>query len=332
MRVVLKVTGGPHKGQHRVLHRGQTLRIGRSDWAELCCHLDESLSRLHFEVIAGEDGCEIVDLNSRNGTFVNGRPIQKALLKDGDEVRAGASKFALGVSGDNPLTASSKSDLRYVEAASDPQLAAGLKGRLAARFDSKALPSGWSSYRGRIEEAAPGVLAELLQQAWPVHLLYDPHRAAPLPEDAPGAILFDWLPAAAAAAMSPVFLSASELPGWSELLAAGWGQDAVVTLFSPSPQDELLAGLRAACAMAGNGGVSGLCWPTILSAILTSQGPEETAKVLPNVMAVLLESREAPDTWLLFGREPLHDRLRKFGLKPQAVESPTAADMDAISS
>jgi adenylate cyclase len=56
---------------------------------------DERASRRHALIHdRGEQGFWIVDLGSRNGTFVNQRRVQQpARLKDGDAVRVGATQF-----------------------------------------------------------------------------------------------------------------------------------------------------------------------------------------------------------------------------------------------
>ena len=69
--------------------RGQML-IGR-DQARVQVHLDDpNVSRIHAQVLAKPGGIEINDLNSTNGTFVNGRRIESAVtLTTGDRVDIG---------------------------------------------------------------------------------------------------------------------------------------------------------------------------------------------------------------------------------------------------
>ena len=47
------------------------------------------VSRLHCRLTAGADDLELKDLDSTNGTFVNGQRIARALLKNGDKVGVG---------------------------------------------------------------------------------------------------------------------------------------------------------------------------------------------------------------------------------------------------
>lgn len=66
----------------------EPVRIGRGLGADL--HLDEmSVSRRHALLLSGPDGARILDERSSNGTFVNGRRVQQAVLRSGDEIIIG---------------------------------------------------------------------------------------------------------------------------------------------------------------------------------------------------------------------------------------------------
>ena len=54
---------------------------------------DAKLSREHSKVYRQGDDYIVVDLNSRNGTFVNDAPVTKRVLHDGDEIRVGATRL-----------------------------------------------------------------------------------------------------------------------------------------------------------------------------------------------------------------------------------------------
>lgn len=64
------------------------VRIGRGLNADL--HLDESsVSRRHAIVVQRPGGARILDDRSSNGTYVNGRRVQQADLRDGDVIVLG---------------------------------------------------------------------------------------------------------------------------------------------------------------------------------------------------------------------------------------------------
>ena len=54
---------------------------------------DLSLSRRHCSLTLEDDRVTIVDLDSMNGTFVNGLPVQTRVLEHGDQVKIGESVF-----------------------------------------------------------------------------------------------------------------------------------------------------------------------------------------------------------------------------------------------
>src|SRR2546421_5430801 len=66
------------------------IAIGREASNQICLH-DPSVSRRHCLVKreAPNDQFKIIDLDSFNGTFVNGVPVQEQLLTDGDQVKVG---------------------------------------------------------------------------------------------------------------------------------------------------------------------------------------------------------------------------------------------------
>jgi len=95
MPLALYIVSGERKGETVPLHEGRPITVGRSA-ANTLRLMDRKLSRIHcqFEVIGGH--CQVVDLNSTNGTLVNGEPIHDEtwLLPD-DEVEIGMSRLRL---------------------------------------------------------------------------------------------------------------------------------------------------------------------------------------------------------------------------------------------
>ena len=93
MPFFLEVRSGPQAGNRIRLELGRILRVGRTDRADVAFTEDSHMSSLHFSL--GWDGahCRVTDLNSRNGTFVNGIPIHSHELQNGDRVEIGRSSF-----------------------------------------------------------------------------------------------------------------------------------------------------------------------------------------------------------------------------------------------
>jgi pSer/pThr/pTyr-binding forkhead associated (FHA) protein len=97
MHVTLVVLEGPLKGRSFVFERHDTFIVGRSRFVH--CPMPEvmALSRDHFMIEINPPQCEIRDLGSTNGTFVNNNRIDRARLNSGDVIAAGQSVFRVEV-------------------------------------------------------------------------------------------------------------------------------------------------------------------------------------------------------------------------------------------
>ncbi len=62
--------------------------IGRSELVDIVCN-GEFVSRHHALLIRDEESVVLIDLNSRNGTFVNSRRISSRVLRDNDIIMVG---------------------------------------------------------------------------------------------------------------------------------------------------------------------------------------------------------------------------------------------------
>lgn len=105
--VTLRVIEGPHEGKELVYSDCATITIGRSSESMFQLHgrcEDLLVSRNHCRIEVHADGFQIRDLESRNGTWVNGMQIGcpsngacagstvfKRRLEDGDQIRIGMS-------------------------------------------------------------------------------------------------------------------------------------------------------------------------------------------------------------------------------------------------
>jgi pSer/pThr/pTyr-binding forkhead associated (FHA) protein len=68
---------------------GNVKTLGRARRADFI--VDAALvSRIHCRLAAGAGEIEAVDLQSTNGTYVNGRRVDRGTLKHGDRLRVGA--------------------------------------------------------------------------------------------------------------------------------------------------------------------------------------------------------------------------------------------------
>src|SRR4051794_16919718 len=99
MRVILDVLQGPRKGRSFVFDRHDTFIVGRSRFVHCPMPEDSALSRDHFLIEINPPRCEIRDLGSTNGTFVNERRVERLRLNSGDRIAAGQSVFQVRVEG-----------------------------------------------------------------------------------------------------------------------------------------------------------------------------------------------------------------------------------------
>ena len=97
MNVFIEIVSGPEKGRTLQLSDNQVLRVGRSKKADVVLPLDKSISSLHFSLECADQACRLKDLNSRNGTFLNGRRVTEAVLKTGDEILAGNTTCVVSI-------------------------------------------------------------------------------------------------------------------------------------------------------------------------------------------------------------------------------------------
>lgn len=96
MQITLENETGKARGR-LVLKTGQFMRVGRKLPADLTGNEDAFMSSLHFLIECKADCCRISDMDSRNGTFLNGARITDAFLRDGDVIVAGRTRFRVHI-------------------------------------------------------------------------------------------------------------------------------------------------------------------------------------------------------------------------------------------
>ncbi len=87
-RCKLVVTKGAQRGTEFVIE-GDVIRVGKAGENDLVIS-DETVSRVHFEIVRDAKGYLVRDLNSTNGTFLDGAEIKEAYIRAGAVVGAGA--------------------------------------------------------------------------------------------------------------------------------------------------------------------------------------------------------------------------------------------------
>lgn len=96
-QAALLVIKGPMTGRTIYLETKPAWKIGRSSEADIVFH-DDSISRFHFQASFINDQWVINDLDSVNGTWVNGERVQSLILKGNEKIQIGSTlvlKFVL---------------------------------------------------------------------------------------------------------------------------------------------------------------------------------------------------------------------------------------------
>jgi pSer/pThr/pTyr-binding forkhead associated (FHA) protein len=81
----------PNRDLIGLTDRGVT--IGRDPTNTICLDEDKRVSRSHAEITLRNGQWYLSDLNSRNGTVVNGRTVRRHPLRDGDLIGIGSECF-----------------------------------------------------------------------------------------------------------------------------------------------------------------------------------------------------------------------------------------------
>lgn len=324
MRVILEVLSGPLAGRKLRLGVGQELRIGRTEWADFSIPSDGRMSSTHFALEADQRGCYLQDLGSSNGTTVNGQPVtERIALDDGDEIMAGDTRFRIRLEREEGEREVPQRPARPPRPQVEPGPASAAPrppARGKASYTLERCDSGLSLCRGSVEEIHPADMAVLLSQKLPIYLIADFRKIDPTPQppEKPE-YLFDWLDPLAAPLVSPMIVSGEDYADWPGLIREGWGNDAVVGLFSKLPRQALVEHLRRAVRAKGKrddqiAGMIGFCWPSVMALLLSHQSPRFVTELLAGIDAVLVELPDLPETWQLFGGATLVETLDRIGL------------------
>ncbi len=102
---VLIMREGELKGQRWVVEKEKFI-IGRGGDSDIVLP-ERQVSRHHVQILRGDDRYILEDLDSKNGTHLNGRPVHgKVPLQDGDEIQIALAVklFFIGTGATMPLT------------------------------------------------------------------------------------------------------------------------------------------------------------------------------------------------------------------------------------
>ncbi len=151
MQVLLSVIKGPHQGKTFEFSEHDTFVVGRAKYAHFRLpDKDPYFSRAHFIVEVNPPFCRLIDLNSSNGTFVNGRRATEVDLASGDKILGGDTVIQVQIVDPTPSTAAQSGDEaqpRVTVREAVPQVD-------KVRVTQKELPAEISNHGRRIRDAA----------------------------------------------------------------------------------------------------------------------------------------------------------------------------------
>lgn len=103
MRLTVEVLSGPKAGATLEVPPGATVDFGRSQATADTLGVDGYMSGRHFAVVHEGEQARVRDLDSRNGTTLNGARVTDAELHDGDQIVAGQTTFVVRIAAAEPM-------------------------------------------------------------------------------------------------------------------------------------------------------------------------------------------------------------------------------------
>jgi predicted component of type VI protein secretion system len=337
------------------------MTFGRTEGSDIVIENDPMMSSCHFRFSVDADGCTIEDLESTNGTLVNGGRVRSRVLADGDSVSAGRSVFTVKVDSAEvaaaPILAPEETHFRPA-AALDAPIAEEQEDRPTENTEDEAdaepgdaaasmtggsdpdvnspdvILQNQSPTQNSVADPADGESTLRLQVnrcpsgAWQASLT---HGAAYQPINVIGLlsalcpirliIEFDRCQIDSSDEPTPEFptvygasqLVAGEQSPVVDWIAAGWGRDSIIVLFSYVGIEPLMEHFRAQLPSMPLQGEE-LTRPSALQVFLESGSADLVEEILVPCEAVLIESDEAGGGWRLFGRNHLIELLTMNGI------------------
>jgi serine/threonine protein kinase len=127
------VIAGPDEGRTFSLDAADSFFVGRSQTAEVCL-TDPSISRMHCRVRVNGREATLVDVESRHGTYINGKRITQKVLRPGDIISIGQTQLRF-VSDTEPSTLDPAPAAPVESAASAVDQLTGLVGKTISHYE-----------------------------------------------------------------------------------------------------------------------------------------------------------------------------------------------------
>lgn len=288
MRVILEIQSGPHAGKKIEIPSGRPVRMGRAARADVVFSEDRHMSGIHFTLEHDDKVCHLHDDHSTNGTLINGLKSTHTILKDGDKIVAGETRFVVHIEQGPPQP------VPPINVLANPQE------RLVAMLRADFQPLF------AILDAArePSVLKVLIESREECESLFEGPQGGQLAHFAPYLVR---LPAG-----SPLI---------GTLAREGWGKSWGVYLTCEQPLKDIRGHLRnfLKVTLPGHREVYFRYYdPRVLRLFLPTCVPEEINQFFGPIRYYLMEDEKA-GALLRFSNSGEGVGLRSFPLSPQTV-------------
>ncbi|MGD2174705.1 MAG: FHA domain-containing protein [Candidatus Brocadiaceae bacterium] len=101
MKARLQIAEGPQSGRSCELGGKESFTIGRVASNDLTLR-DRGVSRRHCRIDFDGERFWLLDCDSSNGTYLNGREVSNSLLYDGDVIRLGEARLVFSLTPSEP--------------------------------------------------------------------------------------------------------------------------------------------------------------------------------------------------------------------------------------
>jgi hypothetical protein len=262
---IVEVLYGPMASRKAILKPGGSLRVGRTDKADLPVPHDEHMSGVHFELSLSGDGkaCELFDRGSAGGTFLSGERVESAKLSHGDWIRAGSTNFSF-----------------HFEARTAPR------------------PNEVSTLPLAVREEALRTLTGVMARG-PLYALLDAARTDRVLVMLKEAIeehwsLYDGISAVTQASVAPYLIELRDGSGLlSRLVLEGWGDARGIYFTSRRPRKEVRSHLRKLLMVMreepGDMVFFRFYDPRVISIVLPSMNPRQEAELFGDIEHIYCE-------------------------------------------
>jgi hypothetical protein len=96
-RLIVQVRGGKLADKKAVVEPGRSLKVGRTDWADLAVPYDDKIRKIHFEIAWDGERCRVRRADGAGEMLLNGEPVTEGEVAHGDWIKAGQTVFGVFV-------------------------------------------------------------------------------------------------------------------------------------------------------------------------------------------------------------------------------------------